>query len=448
MEPGSKAVAAPPIDPTDKSEVAVRTRVSPRLCGILAVLLVAIFAMMPGTTSAVDQSIVAIVNDDVISKRDLDNRMALYFVTSNVPDTPQTRRQLTRDMVNSLIDDTLKRQEAKRLGILVSRPELERAMNGIARQLNSTTDTLPQTLSARGTNISALLEQVESEIGWLKSVRRLAGPQLGVTDEEVDEELARINANAGSPEYRVAEIFLPIPQASDEQQVEQLADELIRQIRAGARFSAAARSFSQSASAALGGDLGYVRRGQLAPQLDAVLETLPPGQLSTPIRTPGGIYLLFMIDRRIAQGVNTGVVTVSLYQLFLPLPANAAPASVNTQRQRAASLSFGAASCAELEERASTLDSQLSGSLGTVQLSQLPPELRNVVSPLQTGEISQPVRTERGIVVLMVCDRQEQDASQQVRNTIREQIREQKATAASRRFMRDLRRSSLIDVRI
>ncbi len=407
----------------------------------------ALVSTLPGARAAVDQTIVAVVNEDVISRRDLENRMALYFVTSNVPDTPQTRQQLSRELITSLIDDTLKRQEARRLGISVSRRELESAMANIARQINVPPEQLPDVLASQGANIATLLAQVETQIAWLRTIQRLAGNQISVSDADVDEELNRVRANVGNPEYRVAEIFLPINQASDEPQVQPLADELIRQIRAGARFSAAARSFSQSASAAAGGDLGYVRRGQLPPELAPFLEQMNPGDLSPPIRTPGGIYILLMIDKRTTDAASVGSVSVSLYQLFIPLSPAAPAEQVEAARARATTLSAGASTCDELAERAGGLEDGLSGALGTVDLGQLPANLRQVVAPLQAGQLTPPVRTDIGMVVLMVCDRQQEEASEEVREAIRARLREQKLTIASRRFLRDLWRSSLIDVR-
>lgn len=253
--------------------------------------------------------IAAVVNEDVISLHDLENRMALALVTSNLEDRPEVRQRIAPQILRSLIDDRLKVQEARRLNVVVTQNEINDALERIARQVNMPASEIPRFLASRGVKMSTLIEQIEAELAWLKTVNRLEGNRVQVGEDEIDTELNRMRQNAGQPEYRIADIFLPIDDPADEPRVRQLAERLLVQLREGARFPALARNFSQAASAAVGGDLGWVRRGQLPSQLDAVLPELEPGEVSAPIRTPVGFYLILMIDKRTSQGLAEGNVS-------------------------------------------------------------------------------------------------------------------------------------------
>lgn len=391
--------------------------------------------------------IAAIVNDDVISVHDLENRLALTMVTSNLEDRPEVRQRVAPQILRSLIDDRLKVQEAKRLNIVVTKNELDAALGQIAQQVKMSPSDMSKFLASRGVNMATLIEQVEAEIAWLKTVNRLEGNRIQIGEDEIDAEMARIRQNTGQSEYRVAEIFLPIDNPQDEEQVKQLVERLLGQLAEGASFPSLARNFSQAASAASGGDLGWVRRGQLVGQLDAVLPELEPGKVSPPIRTPVGYYLLLMIDKRTSEGLE-GKVTVTLSKLSLPLSANPSQQEVAERLQTARTVSQGAKTCADLETAGRQAGGDRSGGMGEMEITQLPSELRQLVRPLKAGEMTLPLRTDEGVVVVMVCERTEEGNITEQRALVENMLREQSLTAASQRHLRDLRRSALIDIRI
>ncbi len=392
--------------------------------------------------------IAAIVNDDVISLHDLENRLALTLVTSNLENRPEVRQRVAPQILRALIDDRLKVQEARRLNIVVTKAEIDNALLRIAQQVKMSPREMPQYLASRGVKMSTLIDQVEAEIGWLKTVNRLEGNRVQVGEDEIDAELARIRENAGQPEYRVADIFLPVDDPKNEAEVRQLAERLLGQLQQGASFPSLARNFSQAASSAGGGDLGWVRRGQLSAPLDAVLPELERGEVSSPIRTPVGYYLLLMINKRTSQGLAEGKVTVTLSRLSLPLPANPSQQEIAERLQTAKSASEGVESCAELEAAGRQAGGQRSGSMGEVEIDRLPAQLRQLVRPLAAGEMTAPLRTDEGVVVVMVCDRVEEGNVSEQRALVENMLREQVLTAASQRHLRDLRRSALIDIRI
>ncbi|MFO1127191.1 MAG: peptidylprolyl isomerase [Rhodospirillales bacterium] len=418
-------------------------------CAVLALLLAviggpALRADMP----AADQAIVAVVNDDVITKRDLDARIDLIVATGNLENRPEVRQKIMPEVLRILVDDRLKQQEARRLNITVAQREVDRALADVGRQLNIDPSAIPGYLQARGASVTTLLNQIETEIAWVKAVTKTAGERATVSEEDIEEEMARLRGTEGGVEYRVAEIFLPLDDAGNETQVQELADRIVRESRGGASFAALARTFSQSASADAGGDLGWVRPGQLDNRLDAAMQQLNPGEVSAPIRTDTGFYVLQLVNRRTASALDRGSTILTLHQVVLPLAATAPPATVAEQLAKANELRARPGTCVEFSDKGRQMGAGSAGDLGRVELDKLPPQIRQVVGSLKAGQVSEPLRTADGIILLMVCDRQEEAISPDLRAQVERRIFEQRMSAAARQQLRELRRSALLDIRL
>jgi peptidyl-prolyl cis-trans isomerase SurA len=394
------------------------------------------------------QGIAAIVNEDVISAHDLDSRITLVLVTSNLADTPENRRRLLPEVLRALVDEALKRQEMRKQNITVPQADMDRALAQVAQQLRVAPSDLAIYLQQRGVTMSTLLEQLEAEIGWIKVVQRAAGERAVVTREEVDEELGRIHSSG--VEYRLGEIFLPVDDPADQARVEQQALQLVSEARGGANFSALARTFSQGPSASEGGDLGWVTGEDLDEQVAKVVMQMQPGQVSEPIRAQGGYFILFLAGQRSGNQAAAGSqrVSMSIQQVFLPLSPAAPSGEVAARAKTAQEIAAGASDCGVLAERGRAAGGQVSASPGAVDLQQMPAELRQLLAPLPAGGITQPIRTNDGVLVLMVCSRQEENAADEQRAQIERRLRDQRLASIARRQLRDLRRSALIDIRI
>ncbi len=416
---------------------------------VLARLLTLAMVWSAGSAAAQDSlRIAAVVNEDVISVYDLATRMSLVLASSNLQDTPDVRRRLAPQVLRGLIDEKLKMQEARRLDIRVDDEDIDGALTTIAKQNGVPLAEMDAVMAKQGINKGSLIHRIESEIAWARVVGRRFSNTIRVGEEEIDEALAEIEQSKGKHEHRVAEIFLPVDNPAQEEEVRVLSERMIQQIRAGADFAALAQSFSQSAAAAVGGDLGWVRPGQLAPEIDSILATMKPGQVARPIRSLSGYHIVLLIDRRSGVGLGEPEVTVTLQQLFVPLSANAGPAEAGGQVQLARTMAETAKDCADMERLSRESGSPLSGSLGTVSLSKLPADIREAVGALPVGTASEPIRSDRGFLVLMVCERHEQDRVADLRNSIKDRLMDRRIGAAARRYLRDLRRAAFVDVRI
>jgi peptidyl-prolyl cis-trans isomerase SurA len=182
--------------------------------------------------------------------------------------------------------------------------------------------------------------------------------------------------------------------------------------------------------------------------MDAVLQGLEPGQVSDPIRTTSGFHLLALRERRVGEGLAGSSLRVSLQQVFLPVSPDASPEDVSARMEEVQKLSEPAQTCADLQALNREGAPQVSGSLGEVDFNQLPPDIQKVVLPLQAGQKSAPFRSDNGVVVLMVCDRQGENDPLRQREMIRRALENERLSAAAQRYLRDLRRAAFVDIRI
>jgi len=399
--------------------------------------------------------IAAVVNDEMVSIFDLHARTSLIIALSGLPNTAESRRRLTRQVLISLIDDKLRLQEAKLASITASKAEMDRGVADFERQYNLGKGGLADFLKRNGVERSVVDEQLEADIVWRKIVRARFRPSVHVSDEEVEAIVAELERNRGKPEHLVSEVFLPAATEQGLAEAEKLAGRLIQQIQSGANFAAIARNFSQSSTAAAGGSLGWNSSGQLGSVIGPIAQRLQPGQVSAPIRAEDGVYIVKVRKRRIAGETAAAAIEntiVTLNQVHLALPPGVSEADVQRTLEQARGLVSTAKNCTDLEAIGKRGGSPLSGELGTFRIGQLSPQMRSMVEKLPVSLPSRPVRSGDGVIVLMVCKKQvpqiKKRTPEQVRDSVRERLIAQRLSLAARRYMRDLKRASFIDVRL
>ena len=265
---------------------------------LLLALLPVIFAHAGRVSGQEAIGIAAVVNNEAISIPDLVARIDVAIVASRLRASEDLRRQLAPQVLRSLIDERLRVQEAERLGVTVSEAEMESARRTVEQRNGIAAGGLDDFLRRQGLDVAAVADQLRAEILWSKLVRGRLSGVVSVGEGEVDEALARLEANRGRPEYRVAEIFLAVESIEQEDEVRTAATSLYEQLNAGGSFDQIARQFSQSATAAVGGDIGWVLEGELPSEIEAALAQLQPGTVARPVRAFDGYYIVSLIDRR------------------------------------------------------------------------------------------------------------------------------------------------------
>ena len=391
--------------------------------------------------------IAAIVNDEAISVYDLNNRARLVIFSARLPGDPATLRRVRAQVMRNLIDERLRLQEAKKQKITVEKREIDLAVRDLETRNKISKGQLRQFLNGRGIDKSTLISQIEANIAWIKVVRRSVRSGTAIGEDAIDEALAQMKANKGKPEYLIGEIFLPFTQKTTVENMAEFANKLVGQIRNGADFSTVAKTFSASASATLGGRLGWMRSDQIAISLARALERMQVKELSQPIKALDGYYILQVHGKRLASsGANTEIV-MNLHQIFLPLPKNAAPDRVKAGMGALRGAVRGVRVCGDMKKAGAKLKGGKAAFLKDIKLTSLPNNLGNVVGRLGVGRVSPPVRMPAGLVAVMVCTRKGGGPDSKIRERVGTHLRGQRADMVSRRLLRNLRRSAFIDIR-
>lgn len=393
------------------------------------------------------ERIAAVVNEEAVSTSDVLDRLRLALLGAGLPPTEENQRQLLPQVVRTLVDERLQRQEAERLSLEVPEAEIEAAMADVAGRNGMTLDQFRTVLTRSDVSPASMRQQIESQLLWREVVRQRIIPSITITEEEIDERLQRQRANAGQPEWLLAEIFVPVEDPLDASEVQEFVRNLVQRIRGGASFPALARQFSRGAGAAEGGDLGWVTPGQLQEDLEREVRLLNEGEISAPIRTLSGFHILLLRDVRTATPPG-GEETIRLARILRQTPPNPSRSLVETLT----------AEMATATERLTGCDAALAGGvdealppatdLGLAPISQVTGPLQELIAPLAINEPSEPVFIGNGVAVFIVCDRRAPGDVEMAQQEISEQIMQERAGLLQRRYLRDLRTAAFIDVRI
>lgn len=414
----------------------------------LAALLVGCSIASIQPAAAQDElKIAAVVNDEIITQLDLVMRMRIAMVSAKLPNTPEVQQRLLPQVLRQLIDEHLKRQEAKKEKIEVSDEEVDREVDRIAQRNGLTRDQLQQQLNSSGILLSAISDQIRADIGWVRVVQTKLRSSVNITEEEINDEIARIKATQGQSEYRLQQIFLAADNPSQDSSVAASAQRLADQLHDGADFGSLAAQFSQDQSADQGGDQGWVRLDQMEPALTSLVQTTPPNQLIGPVRGIGGYYLAIVRAVRPTASTVESAGTVSLKRVLWSLPGNAAESEITKASDQAREVASKIQSCDAVQSAAAGAAAAVYSDLGTVSITNLAPEVQAAAINQPIGVPTSPIRTGQGVGIYVICGRQggEQGLS---RVAIADRLGRQRMETLARSYLSDLRRAAVVDVRM
>lgn len=388
----------------------------------------------------------AIVNGDVITQTDIDERLALLAIANGGQLPNDEIDRLRQQVLRNLIDEALQIQAAKAEKIEIKKSDIEKTVARVAAGVKQSPDQLDSYLQARGSSLRTLRRQIEGELAWQRLQRAKIESGVSVGDDEVKAVLDRLNASKGSQEYRVGEIFISATPANEAEAFAN-ANRILEQLKNGASFAGYARQFSEASTAAVGGDLGWVRPEQLPAPLAAALRQMGPGAISNPIPVPGGISIIAVQDTRKILTADPRDAVLSLKQVSITFPQGTTRQQAEPIVARFADAARNVGGCGGAERIATEFRGEVVQS-DQVKMRDLPPALQQMMLPMQVGQATQPFGSiEEGVRVLVICGRDESDPTEPTFDQVYNQLNEERVNARARRFLRDLRRDAVIEFR-
>jgi peptidyl-prolyl cis-trans isomerase SurA len=395
------------------------------------------------------ESVAAVVNDEIISTYDLAQRMRLLIATSGVQPTQDTLLQFQREALSSLIDERLQLQELRhqekeqKIDVVATDDEVTEELGGMAQQNNMKADAFLAALRQQGIGKETIMQQIRAQMSWQRWIRGRYGSRLRVGEDQIKATQAQMTATAQKTQYQISEVLIDSGRVGGMDAAVQGAGQLITQIQGGAPFASVARQFSAAATAAAGGDAGWVTQGEMPPEVDAALAQLRPGQLSQAIPVKDGVYIIYLRDKR----SGSGQMTVNLKQAAVSLTPTASAGDVEAARVKLESIRVAAKGCDDLEAVAQRAGGVVGGDLGEAEISDLAPQFREAAEKLNVGQISEPIRTNAGLHLVAVCAKRASGPQALDHEQIENRLFGQQLTMVSRRYMRDLRNNATIETK-
>ncbi len=396
-----------------------------------------------------NEAVAAVVNDDIISTYDLAQRMRLLIATSGVQPTQQNLAQFQREALVALVDERLQFQELRRvereqkMELVATDEEVNIELTEMAQGNNMSLDQFLGNLRGQGISESTLRDEVRASNSWQRWIRGRYGSRLRIGDDQVKAVQQRLAASASKPQFQISEVFIDANRVGGMDVAVNGANQLVGQMQQGAPFPAVARQFSASATAAAGGDAGWITAGEMAPEIDLALDQMRPGQLSRPIPVKDGVYIIYLRDKR----AGAGGLVVNLKQAAVALPQGADAAALEGASAKLLALRTQITGCGDLEAKAALVPGVIAGDLGEAEIKDLAPAFREAAESLETGQLSQPIRTSAGLHLLAVCDKRATGGEGQSTEQIENRLFGQQLSMISRRYMRDLRNSATIETK-
>jgi len=390
----------------------------------------------------------AIVNGDVITDTDIDQRLGLVLAANGGRVADEEKQRLRLQIIRNLIDEKLQLQEAAENDIRINETEVTRSFERIAQNFKRTPAQFEIYLKGNSSSSNSLKAQIRAEMAWSRVLRRKVEPMVNVGDDEVQQVIDKLNAAKGKDEFHVGEIFLSAtPETLDA--VMQDASRIVGQVRGGASFVAYARQFSEASSAGLGGDLGWVRGEQLNSAVSTAVAALEPGQVTDAIPVTGGVAIMALIEKRQVLAADPLMAQLSLKQLTIPLKADTTEAQARAKVEEIGRLSQNTGGCGGVEALAQKVGGEVAFN-DAVRMKDLPAQLQAILGRMSIGEATPAFGSaEEGLRVLVLCGRDDSQVQAKAPNfeEIYAQMNDERVNMRARRYLRDLRRDAIVDYR-
>ena len=383
------------------------------------------------------QAISAIVNDEVISRYDVQQRVQLIVSTSGIKPTQENISRLEAQALRSLVNEKIQLQEAEKLDVPSSEQEVGLMLERIANGSQMSGEEILELINSQGVRPDTLLNQIRAELLWNKIVRGRYGSYVNVNDDEVSIVYDRTIESIGRDQFEISEIFLGYEDSKEEEEANILANRLVEQLREGASFSAVAQQFSQSSTSGQGGYIGWVAEGQLDNEVINAIKNLDKDGISNPINSTGGYYIIRLNDITKAGGKNPLRNQYDLVSIIFN--------KENIQDANNFAKEF--ISCKRIDSLTEKYNEKEVNYIGKRILSELPSDLHEELLNKDAGETLNIREIGDNINLILICDRKDDIGIQVSRESIEENIYSQKIGMMSRRYLRDLRRDAVIEYR-
>ena len=388
--------------------------------------------------------IISIINGIPITTFDLNERLNIFLTESNLDKSSDNKIKFKDTVINTLIEEELKFQEAQRINpSLISRAE-EKAENLLQLNFGPEREKIEKNLKTFGASYQHFLRLFTADVIWSSIIKSKYEKQFIKIEEEVKSRLKELELNFQEPHFKLSEIIITKKNNMNNEKSSLLIKNIIQSINNGANFHSLAKQFSSSESRKNSGRLGWIQKERITSEYLEIIETLKVGQISKPIETEDSFTVL-KLEGKIINGQRDELETIlELVKLLYPLDSSneddIEKAKIKLKKDlmiindcnkfRALHINYGNKNIAES---------------GKFQIYNLNRKIKNEVLFLQKNEKSEPIVTKDGLISLMVCDRYLPDIELRAKDDIKRELEGKLFVKLSDRYINRLKRTSYIE---
>lgn len=413
-------------------------------------------ALFPLVTHAVNVDVVdqiaAVVNDEVITKVELENRYKEIVSQLHQQNTPLPPRDLLqKQLLERMITERAVLQHATTTGIRVDATQIERTVERIASQNNLDIEGLKAALARDGVSFDKFRNDIRNEIMIARVRERDVDDRISVSDGEIEGYLQTQIAQGNDEEYNISHILITVPENASPEQFQARrakAQDIIDQLAKGADFAQLSASYSDAPNALQGGNLGWKSSAQVPSAFLDTLKTLKTGEVAPIIKSANGFHIIKLNDQR---GLNVNMVVTQTHARHILIKPSEL-VSEDDAKNRLLQIRERLENGQKFEDLARQYSEDGSaskgGDLGWVNPGDTVPEFEKAMNELKPGELSQPIQSQFGWHLIQVLDRRQQDVTQERQKLLaRKAIHDRKADEAYQEWVRQLRDSAYVEVR-
>jgi len=416
-------------------------------------LLIAASTLLPAHAAVQTlDHIVAIVNDEVITRQELARRYAEVSQNLSRQNTPLPPREvLEKQLLERMVTELALQQHARTTGVRVDPTQVERALQRIATQNKLDMAGLAAALEKEGQSLDSMRNTIRNELLIARARERDVDNRISVSDAEIEGYLQTQVQQGAETEYNFAHILIAVPENASPEQIQARrarAEDIFAQLAAGTDFAQLSASHSDAPNALQGGTFGWRASGKMPALFTDALKPLQPGQLAPLLRSSNGFHILKLNDKR---GRDATLNVTQTHARHILIKTNEITSEADA-RNRLLQLKERIDNGVKFDElaRLHSEDASASkgGDLGWVNPGDTVPDFEKAMNALQPGEVSAPTQSPFGWHLIQVLERRDQDVTQERQKLMaRQAIRERKGEEAFEDWVRQIRDSAYVELR-
>ena len=388
--------------------------------------------------------IIATVNGFPITSYDLNSRLNIFLFESNLENNYENKNKFTENIIDNLIEEELKFQEAKKINPNIIFQAEKKAVELIEKNFGDNLETININLKPFGASYNHFLRLFTADVIWSSIIKSKYENEFNNIEEKVQNKLNNNKLDLNKTYYKLSEIEISPTINRNIEASEQLLDDILKSLRQGANFNSLAKQFSSSETRNNNGMLGWVKEDTLSANIINILEKLEVGKISKVIKI-GNSFKIYRVEGKIFNGKrNENENIIELVKLLYPLEKNDETIILKSKKTLNKDL-IRVSDCSDLKKLHLNYGNKKEAESGKFRVFNLKENIKKEVIFLRKNQHTKPIFTNDGFVVLMVCDRYLPEIDFQNEKSLRNDIENKLFFQLSDRYLNRLKRSSYIE---